>query len=103
MTIDLTPIINAALVLIGAILTTKLMPYLKARMTAEQYARMDAAIKVAVYAAEEVYRGGHGEEKLAYAESYLKGKGFEVDLAQIKAAVQLMRATEVVQPDKEPA
>ena len=91
MSIDLTAIINAAIAVIGAILTYKVVPYLKDRMSDAQFQRTEAMINVAVYAAEEIYRSGHGDEKLRYVQEYLKDKGFNVDVAQIKAAVKRMR------------
>lgn len=89
--IDLTPMVNAAIALIGAIFVGKIVPYLKERMTASQYERLEAAVRVAVYAAEEVYKSGHGDEKLNYAKAYLKRHGYDVDVDQIKAAVKQMR------------
>lgn len=89
--IDLTPMVNAAIALIGAIFVGKIVPYLKERMTASQYERLEAAVRVAVYAAEEVYQSGHGDEKLNYAKAYLKRHGYDVDVDQIKAAVKQMR------------
>ncbi len=92
--IDLTAIINAAIALIGAILTYRVIPYLKEKMTDSQFARTMAAVNVAVYAAEEIYREGHGAEKLKYAQTYLRSKGYEVDIEEIKAAVKKMRVAE---------
>ncbi len=89
--INLTAIINSILVLIAAFITKKVIPYMKARMTAAQYAQFEAAVRVGVYAAEEIYKSGHGEEKLNYVIDYLDRKGFSVDIDQIKAAVYQMR------------
>ncbi|MEA4899339.1 MAG: phage holin, LLH family [Eubacteriales bacterium] len=89
--IDLTAIINAMIALIGAVLTYKVIPYLRERMTDAQYQRTMAMVKVAVYAAEEIYRSGHGDTKLQYAQEYLRRRGYYVDMEQIKAAVKEMR------------
>ncbi len=92
--IDLTAVINAFLALIGALITRRLVPYLREKMTDAQYRRALAAVNVAVYAAEEIYKSGHGAEKLEYAQKYLSGKGYAVDLDEIKAAVKKMRIAE---------
>ena len=41
--IDLTPIFQAVLALLAALITYKLIPWIKARTTNEQQARIDAA------------------------------------------------------------
>ena len=85
--IDLTPIFQAVLALLAALITYKLIPWIKARTTNEQQARIDAAIRVAVYAAEQVYGAGNGAQKKAFAVAYLEEHGFTVDSAAIEAAV----------------
>ena len=62
-TIDLTTIINAIIALLAALVTYRLIPWIKARTTTEQQAQLKAAIKVAVFAAEQIFGAGHGEEK----------------------------------------
>jgi LysR family transcriptional repressor of citA len=53
--IDLTPIINAVIALIAAIISVKVIPWIKAKTTNEQQAMMRAAVKTAVFAAEQLY------------------------------------------------
>lgn len=92
--IDLTGIINAIIALIGAVLTCKVVPYLREKMTDAQFERGKAMVRIAVYAAEEIYKSGHGAEKLKYVQTYLRGKGYDVDPEEIKAAVKEMRDRE---------
>ena len=87
MNIDLTPIIQAVIALIAALITAKLIPWIKAKTTNEQQAMMRAAIKTAVFAAEQLYGAGHGEDKLHYVRNYLETKGYTVDRTEIEAAV----------------
>ena len=63
MTIDLTQIIVALLGLLSAIITYRLVPWLKANTTEKQQALIKTAVQTAVYAAEQIYGAGHGEEK----------------------------------------
>ena len=89
--VNLTPLINAALLVIAAIITKKLVPYLKERLTDSQFRNMISLLNVAVYAAEEFFPEGHGDEKLAMVQEYMKKKGFNVDIEAIKATVNQMR------------
>ena len=87
MSINLTPIIQAVIALLAALITYKLIPWLKARTSAEQYARIQSAVRIAVFAAEQLFGAGQGENKLEYARRYLLEHGFDVDVAMVEAAV----------------
>ena len=64
---DITTIIEAAAALVAAVITAVVIPYIKSRTTAQQQAEINAWVKIAVTAAEQIYRGsGRGEEKKAY-------------------------------------
>lgn len=86
--IDLTPILQAVIALLAAMVTYKLIPWIKAKTTAEQQALLSAAVKTLVYAAEQIYGAGKGEEKLKYVIDELNKRGFSVDRASIEAEVQ---------------
>lgn len=85
--IDLTPLIDVVIALMAALISTKLIPWIKARATAEQQALLQATIKTLVYAAEQLYGAGTGSAKLDYVIKGLEKRGFTVDRAQIEAAV----------------
>ena len=85
--IDLTPIINAIIMLLASIITVKVIPWIKAKTTNEQQAMLRAAVKTAVFAAEQIYGAGNGEHKLEYACEMLRNQGYEVDRVKIEAAV----------------
>lgn len=82
---DLTQIIVAALGLIGTVVATlityQLVPWLKSKKL------YDAAV-IAVNAAEALYGRYHGEEKLVAALNMLKEKGYKIDDAEVRNAVQ---------------
>ena len=86
--IDLTPIINAAILLLASIVTYKVIPWIQAKTTNEQQTMLRATIKTLIFAAEQIYGAGHGEEKLQYVEQMLVEKGFTVDIDEIEAAVK---------------
>lgn len=88
MNIDLTPIIQAIIALLAALVTYRLIPWIKAKTTNEQQTLMKATVKTLVYAAEQIYGAGNGEAKLDYVIQQLDGKGFTVDRCVIEAAVK---------------
>lgn len=87
MNINLTPILQAIIGLLAALITYRLIPWIKARTTASQQEMMRAAVRVAVFAAEQIYGSGKGEEKLDYAFKWLEDRGYTVSRAEIEAAV----------------
>lgn len=91
MNIDLTPIINAVIALIAALVTLRLLPWIKARTTATQQAMLLATTKTLVFAAEQLYQAGEGRQKLAYVKQKLLEKGFAVDLDAIEAMVTQLK------------
>lgn len=88
MNIDLTPILQAIIGLVAALIAYRLIPWIKARTTNEQQAYINALVKAGVFAAEQLYQAdGMGEKKMAFVREYLRGKGFDVDTTAIEAAV----------------
>lgn len=103
--IDLTPILQAVIGLIAALIAYRLIPWIKARTTTEQQAQYMAAVRVAVFTAEQIFGAGKGAEKMDYAINYLRDKGFDVDSREIEATVQelyhwMNPATEAKDPEK---
>lgn len=86
--IDLTDIIQAVIALIVALITYKVIPWIKSKTTESQQAVLMATVRTLVYAAEQLYGAGKGDEKLAYVKQKLEEKGFDVDIDAIEAAVK---------------
>lgn len=78
---DITPIINAVIALIAAIVAVFVIPWLK----------KNKWVSIAVAAAEQLFKGlGRGTEKKQYVLEVLESKGFKIDLDlenMIEAAV----------------
>lgn len=85
--IDLTTIINAVIALLAAIITYKVIPWIKAKTTNEQQAMLRAAVKTLVYAAEQIYGAGKGEDKLDFVVRQLEKQGYTANRVEIEAAV----------------
>lgn len=86
--IDLTPLFQAVIAFLAALVSYKLIPWIRARTTAQQQELLRAAVSVAVYAAEQLYGAGAGKEKLMYVKGQLAKKGYHVDVDEIEAAVR---------------
>ena len=86
--INLTPVINAVLLLISACITAFLIPWIKANTTAKQREELRAACKVAVYAAEQLFGAKRGEEKLQYALQYIESKGYTANLDEARTIIE---------------
>lgn len=86
--IDLTPILQAVLALLAALVTYKLIPWIKAKTTQEQQNLLLSITSVLVFAAEQLYGSGRGEEKLDYVVRELETRGFTADRAAIEAVVR---------------
>ncbi len=87
--IDITPIINAAIMLIAAAVSVFLIPWIKSKTTDAQRKELVEWVKIGVAAAEQLYKGqGRGDEKKQYVLDFLKQKGFSVDEESVNAAVE---------------
>lgn len=87
-TIDLTPVLQLVIMLISAIITAFVIPWIKSKANAQQWEALVNVTRTAVFAAEQVYGSGWGKEKLQYAEEYIKKKGYTVDVDLIEATVR---------------
>ena len=86
---NITPIIEAALLLLAAIFTTVVIPYIKSKTTAQQQTEINAWVRIAVSAAEQIFNGsGRGAEKKAYVLEWLKQHGITVDEAKLDAMIE---------------
>ena len=87
--IDLTDVIYAAIVLVMAIITTFVIPYIKTKTTQTQFDNIKTLVKVAVQAAEMIYvETGMGASKKAYVVEYLNSKGYNLDTDTINNLIE---------------
>lgn len=86
---DITPIVEAVVALIGVIITCIVIPYVRSKTTAQQREELNAWIKIAVAAAEQIYQGaGRGEEKKQYVLAWLEDHNVTVDEDRIDALIE---------------
>lgn len=89
MTFDITPIVGAVVAVVCAVVTCVLIPYIKSKTTAEQQKEINAWVKIAVAAAEQIFAGsGRGEEKKEYVVQWLMDRGITVDAEKIDAMIE---------------
>lgn len=86
--IDLTTLANALIALVAAVITAFVIPWIRSKTTAQQRTLLESVVKTLVYAAEQLYGAGNGEDKLQYVIDRLNAMGYTVDLPLIEATVK---------------
>ena len=76
-------------------ITLCVIPWLKARTDKQQQDYLLSTVRILVYAAEQLYGSGNGEQKLRYVEQELGARGLKVDTAAIEAAVREMNLIDI--------
>ena len=87
MNIDLSPIVQAVIALLAALIVYKLIPWIKSKTTGQQQANLAAIVKMLVFAAEQLYGANQGKEKLEYVKAKLAERGYDIDVEAIESAV----------------
>ena len=86
---NITPIVEAVAVLIGAIITVFVIPYIKSKTTSAQQAEINKWVAIAVAAAEQIFTGSkRGQEKKEYVIAFLAEHGITHDEARIDALIE---------------
>lgn len=86
--IDLTPILQALIGLLAALITAKVIPWIKSRTNARQLENIATAARIAVLAAEQIYGSGLGDAKLQYATEALEKMGFSADFDLVRESIE---------------
>ena len=98
---DITQIVSLIIAALGLVLTGIFMPYIKSRASSEQLNLIYSAVKIAVYAAEQLYGSGMGAVKKQYVIDYLASKGLYVDVDVISSDLNAMIESAVYELTKE--
>lgn len=86
---DITPIAQAFIALITTVIVIVIIPWIKSRTTTEQQTQILSWVRIAVLAAEQLFKGiGRGEEKKQYVIDFLKSKGYYIDAEKIDAMIE---------------
>lgn len=86
--IDLTPIFNALILLISALLTAFLVPWIKSNLTAKQTEQLMKWAEIAAAAAQQLYWDMDGETRKQHALELLAEKGFDINSTEVQNALE---------------
>lgn len=87
--LNITDIMSAIIALAVAILTTFVVPAIRQKMDAQDFAQLLKWVKIGVQAAEMIYKGtGMGKLKKAYVKDFLLSHGYTLDEAELDAAIE---------------
>lgn len=89
MNIDVTPIVEAVVALIMALISAFVIPWIKQKISKEKLEKVAMWVEIAVEAAEQLYTGsGRGAEKKAYVVDFLNSKGYTLDTASLDNLIE---------------
>ena len=87
--INLQPMISAVIALIAALITTFLIPYIKGKISKQQYDRLLEAVRIAVAAAEQIFTSPQsGADKKQYVQEFLAAQGYDVSQQEIDTMIE---------------
>ena len=86
---NITLVVEAVGLLLFAVFTCIIAPYIRSRTTVEQQESINMWVGIAVTAAEQIFAGsGRGAEKKRYVIEFLNKKGFKLDEASVDAMIE---------------
>ena len=85
---DLTPVINAVIALIAALITAFVIPWVKRNTTAKDREEFLKWVEIAVAAAEQLFHSTQGKEKKTDVVQCLQEQGVTFSEAEIDAAIE---------------
>lgn len=89
MMIDITEVIKYVILLIFAVCTTFVIPYIKAKIGDEKFTELQKWVKIGVQAAEMIFKeSGMGTVKKEYVIEFLKQKGYTLDTETIDNLIE---------------
>lgn len=86
--INLTPIAQAVIAIVAALISTFVIPWIKSKAKNEDTANFLRWVEIAVAAAEQLYESTDGEAKKDYVLNYLRDKGYSVDVDDLENAIE---------------
>lgn len=86
---DYTLLFEGVLTILFALVTMYVIPWIKTKVSAEELAEAIKWVKIAVQAAEEIYKErGMGATKKTYVETFLNDMGIKYDNKQIDSMIE---------------
>lgn len=88
MKFDITEIIECAVLLVSALMTSFVIPALKQRLSADKREKLIFWTGIAVRAAEQLYGSKTGQQKKDYVVAFLLSKGIVADIDEVTALIE---------------
>ncbi len=85
---NLTPVINALIALIAALISAFLIPWLKRNTSAKDREELLKWVEIAVMAAQQLYHQLDGAKRKEYVMNFLRKKGYNVLSAEVDSAIE---------------
>lgn len=85
---DLTPIINAFIALIAALISAFVIPWIKRKTAEQDREEMMKWVEIAVMAAQQMYYGLNGSERKEYVQQFLLSKGYDISSKEVDNAIE---------------
>ena len=85
---ELTEFVKMLIELVAAVASLWLVPWLRAKLNAEQVSDMLRWVDIAVSAAEQLYDTTQGNIKKKYVMSFLEERGYRVDENEVDLAIE---------------
>lgn len=85
---ELTEVVKIVFELIVAVASLWLVPWIKAKLSAEEIADMLRWVEIAVSAAEQLYDATQGSVKKKYVVSFLEERGYHVDETEMNLMIE---------------
>lgn len=88
MSYDITPIVQAFIALCAVVITSVVIPWVKAKYSNESVSEFLVWVDIAVRAAEQIYDSTDGAEKKKYVLNLLDEHGYVIDGEQVDSAIE---------------
>ncbi len=85
---DLTPVINAFIALIAALITAFVVPWIKRNTSAKDREELLKWVEIAVMAAQQLYHQLDGSKRKEYVLDFLREKGYDVTSTEVDNAIE---------------
>lgn len=85
---DLTPVVNAFVALIAALISAFVIPWIKRKTTEHDREEMMKWVEIAVSAAQQLYHQLNGSERKEYVQQFLLSKGYDISSKEVDNAIE---------------
>ena len=86
--LDITGVCEAVLTLLAALVTSVIVPLIRAHTCAKGRLALDAVYRTAVYGAQQLYKAGVITDRLSCAQQWIREQGYTVDRTRLEAHVK---------------